>query len=149
MTREGVAVSQQGQPKERKRPELHRSIGPVQLALYGLGSMLGAGIYGLIGKAAGEVGNAVWLAFAVALVAALLTALSYASLGSRYPRAAGAAYVTERAFGFPLLSFMIGLALLCSGLTSIATQARVFAANMAGCSASRPCRCGCSRSASC
>ena len=117
--------------KERKRPELHRSIGPVQLALYGLGSMLGAGIYGLIGQAAGQVGNAVWLAFVVALVAALLTALSYASLGSRYPRAAGAAYVTERAFGLPLLSFVVGLALVCSGLTSVATQSRVFAANLA------------------
>ena len=112
-------------------PQLRRSIGPVQMALYGLGSMLGAGIYGLIGKAAGQVGNAVWLAFLVALVVALLTALSYASLGSRYPRAAGAAYVTERAYGFPLLSFMVGLALVCSGLTSIATQSQVFAANIA------------------
>jgi APA family basic amino acid/polyamine antiporter len=73
----------------------------------------------------------VWLAFIVALVAALLTALSYASLGSRYPRAAGAAYVTERAYGFRLLSFMVGLALVCSGLTSIATQSQVFAANIA------------------
>lgn len=100
------------------------------MALYGLGSMLGAGVYGLIGKAAGHVGNAVWLAFVVALIAALLTALSYASLGSRYPRAAGAAYVAQRAYGFPLLSFMVGLALVCSGLTSIATQSRVFAANL-------------------
>ena len=114
-----------------QEPTLHRTIGPVQMALYGLGSMLGAGIYGLIGKAAGVAGNAVWLAFVVALVAALLTALSYASLGSRYPRAAGAAYVTERAYGFPLLSFMVGLALVCSGLTSIATQSQVFAANIA------------------
>ena len=116
--------------KSGGEPTLHRSIGPTQMALYGLGSMLGAGIYGLIGKAAGQVGNAVWLAFVVALVAALLTALSYASLGSRYPRAAGAAYVTQRAYGFPLLSFMVGLALVCSGLTSIATQSRVFAANL-------------------
>jgi amino acid transporter len=108
-----------------------RTIGPAQMALYGLGSMLGAGIYGLIGKAAGQAGNAVWLSFVVALVAALLTAFSYASLGSRYPRAAGAAYVTERAYGFPLLSFMVGLALVCSGLTSIATQSQVFAANIA------------------
>ncbi|TFG88918.1 MAG: amino acid permease [Hyphomicrobiales bacterium] len=113
------------------QPTLRRSIGPVQLALYALGSMLGAGIYGLIGQAAGQVGNAVWLAFAIALVAALLTALSYASLGSRYPRAAGAAYVTQRAFGLPILSFSIGLALVCSGLTSVATQSRVFAANLA------------------
>ena len=54
----------------------------------------------------------------------------YASLGSRYPRAAGAAYVTERAYGLPLLSFVVGLALVCSGLTSIATQSRLFAANL-------------------
>ena len=59
------------------QPTLRRSIGPVQMALYGLGSMLGAGIYGLIGKAAGQAGNAVWLAFVIALLAALLTALSY------------------------------------------------------------------------
>jgi len=117
--------------ESEQEPKLRRSIGPVQMALYGLGSMLGAGIYGLIGKAAGQAGNAVWIAFLVALVAALLTALSYASLGSRYPRAAGAAYVTQRAYGFPLLSFMVGLALVCSGLTSIATQSQVFAANLA------------------
>jgi amino acid transporter len=100
------------------------------MALYGLGSMLGSGIYGLIGQAAGEVGNAVWLSFLVALVAALLTAFSYASLGSRYPRAGGAAYVTQRAYGWPLLSFIVGLAVVCSGLTSVATQSRVFAANL-------------------
>lgn len=109
---------------------LLRSIGPFQLTLYGLGSMLGSGIYGLIGQAAGQTGNAVWLAFIVAMVAALVTALSYASLGSRYPRAGGAAYIAERAFKMPLLSFVVGLAVVCSGLTSIATQSQVFAVNL-------------------
>jgi amino acid transporter len=61
---------------ETSEPSLRRSIGPFQLTLYGLGSMLGSGIYGLIGQAAGLAGNAVWLAFLVAMVAALLTALS-------------------------------------------------------------------------
>lgn len=112
-------------------PRLRRSIGPFQLTLYGLGSMLGSGIYGLIGQAAGLAGNAVWLAFLVAMVAALLTALSYASLGSRYPRAGGAAYVTERAYRMPLLSFVVGLAVVAAGLTSIATQSQVFAVNLA------------------
>ena len=97
----------------------------MQLALYGLG------IYGLIGQAAGRVGNAVGLAFVVALVSSLLTALSYASLGSRYLRAAGAAYVAERAYGLPLLSLTVGLALVYSGLTSVATQSHVFATNLA------------------
>ncbi len=114
-----------------QKATLLRSIGPFQLTLYGLGSMLGSGIYGLIGQAAGGTGNAVWLAFIVAMVAALLTALSYASLGSRYPRAGGAAYIAERAFGMPLLSFVVGLAVVCSGLTSIATQSQVFAVNLA------------------
>ncbi|HZH51326.1 MAG TPA: amino acid permease [Microvirga sp.] len=113
------------------RPELHRTIGPFQMTLYGLGSMLGSGVYGLLGQAAGQVGNAVWLAFLVALVAALLTALSYASLGSRHPHAGGAAYVTERAYRSPLMGFVVGLAVACSALTSVATQSRVFAANLA------------------
>lgn len=117
--------------EDGSRPELHRSIGSFQLALYGLGSMLGSGVYGLIGQAAGQVGNAVWLAFLVALVAALLTALTYASLGSRYPRAGGAAYIAERAYRSPLLGFVVGLAVACSSLTSVATQSRVFAANLA------------------
>ncbi|WP_134496864.1 APC family permease [Microvirga pakistanensis] len=116
---------------ENERPELHRSIGPFQMTLYGLGSMLGSGIYGLIGQAAGQVGNAVWLAFLVALVAALLTALTYASLGSRYPRAGGAAYIAERAYRSPLVGFVVGLAVACSALTSVATQSRVLAANLA------------------
>lgn len=111
--------------------KLLRSIGPFQLTLYGLGSMLGSGIYGLIGQAAGLAGNTVWLAFLVAMVAALLTALSYASLGSRYPRAGGAAYITGRAFGMPLLSFVVGLAVVASGVTSIATQSQVFSVNFA------------------
>ncbi|MEQ1653019.1 MAG: APC family permease [Hyphomicrobium sp.] len=111
-------------------PALVRSIGPFQLALYALGSMLGSGIYGLIGKAAGQAGTAVWLSFLIALVAALLTALSYASLGSRYPRAGGAAFATQRAFSSPALSFTIGLALVCSGLTSVATQSKIFSANL-------------------
>lgn len=110
-----------------REPTLARHVNLPQLALYGLGSMLGAGIYGLIGKAAGEMGNAVWLAFLVSMVAALLTGLSYASLGSRYPRAGGAAYVTQRAYGWPLLTYLVGLTVMASGLTSVATQSRVVA----------------------
>lgn len=91
--------------------------------------MLGAGIYGLVGKAAGVMGNAVWMAFLVAMVAALLTGISYASIASRYPKAAGAAYAAQRAYRAPWLSYLIGLTIVCSGLASIATQAKVVAVN--------------------
>ncbi len=111
-------------------PTLRRSIGPVQLFAYTLGGMLGAGIYGLVGRAAGQLGSAVWLGFGVAMVAALLTGLSYASLGSRYPHAGGAAFVTSRAFSRPLLTWVVGLAVMASGLTSVATQSRVVAENL-------------------
>jgi APA family basic amino acid/polyamine antiporter len=113
-------------------PSLQRSIGTVQMTFYGLGSMLGAGIYGLIGKAAGQMGNVIWLAFVVSMVAALLTGLSYASIASRYPKAAGAAYVTQRAYRQPALTYLVGLAVMCSGLTSVATQSRVVAENLQG-----------------
>lgn len=117
-------------PARPEKEELLRAIGPLQLTLYAAGSMMGAGIYGLIGKAAGQVGSAVWASFLVALVAALLTGLSYASLASRYPKAGGAAYVTQRAFKKGLLTHVIGLATACSGLTSIAAGAWVIGENL-------------------
>jgi len=110
--------------------ELKRSIKWPQLMLYGIGSMLGAGIYGLVGKAAGVMGGAVWIAFLVSMVAALLTAISYASIASRYPKAGGAAYVSYRAYRLPGLSYVVGLMVLCSGLSSIATQSKVVAENL-------------------
>ncbi len=59
---------------------LARTIGLFALVVYGVGDMVGAGVYATIGAAAGKMGNAVWLAFSVSMVAALLTGLSYASL---------------------------------------------------------------------
>ena len=89
-------MQQPDEPLEQPggEPTLRRSISLWQMTLYGAGGMLGAGIYGLIGRVAAEMGSAIWLAFALSLVAAGLTGLSYASLGSRYPRAGGAAYIT-------------------------------------------------------
>ena len=109
---------------------LQRSISLWQMTLYSAGGMLGAGIYGLIGQVAGEVGSAIWLAFALSLVAAGLTGLSYASLGSRYPRAGGAAYITQRAYRRSLLTHVVGLTVACSGFTSIAAGARVVGENL-------------------
>ncbi len=76
-------------------------MGWVALSIYGLGDILGAGIYGLVGKAAKEMGNAAWMAFVASMIAAAFTGLSYASLGSRYPKAAGASYISFHAFDSP------------------------------------------------
>lgn len=106
---------------------LVRTMGLWSLAIYGIGDMLGSGIYVLLNKAAGIMGNAIWLAFLASMVAALLTGLSYASIGSRYPRAGGAAYVTQRAFGSAFIAYVVGLAVMASGLTSMAAASRGFA----------------------
>jgi basic amino acid/polyamine antiporter, APA family len=108
-------------------PRLARTMGLFSLVVYGVGDMVGSGIYATVGKAAGALGNAVWLAFVVSMVAAIFTGLSYASLASRYPRAAGAAFVTNHAFGFPYLSYLIGLLVAASGLTSMAASTNAFA----------------------
>ncbi len=125
-------MDQAGEPLEPAggEPTLRRSISLWQMTLYGAGGMLGAGIYGLIGQVAAEMGSAIWLAFALSLVAAGLTGLSYASLGSRYPRAGGAAYITQRAYRRSLLTHIVGLTVACSGLTSIAAGARVVGENL-------------------
>src|SRR5688572_19161516 len=83
---------------ETKDDALPRTMGLGALIIYGVGDMLGAGIYGLVGKGAHKLGNMVWLSFVVSMFAAIFTGLSYASLGSRHPRAAGAAYIVGRAF---------------------------------------------------
>ncbi|CAA9588594.1 Uncharacterized amino acid permease, GabP family [uncultured Synechococcales cyanobacterium] len=116
----------------RNETKLARHIGLLALTLYGVGDILGAGVYGLIGKAAGELGNAVWLGFLISAVAAGITGLTYASLGSRYPKAAGSAFILQKAFGRPLLSYLIGMAVFFSGLTSMATSSRVFAGYLHG-----------------
>jgi len=109
------------------QPSLQQTIGGWQVLFYGLGSMLGAGIYALIGRAADSLGNAVWLAFMTAMIAAMLTGLSYACVGSRYARAGGAAYVTQHGLRKPLLSYVVGLAVMMSGLTSMATGSQAIA----------------------
>ena len=116
----------------KQETKLTRHIGLLALTFYGIGDILGAGVYGLIGKAAGELGNAVWLGFLISAIAAGITGLTYASLGSRYPKAAGSAYVLQKAFGRPILSYLIGMAVFFSGLTSMATSSRVFAGYLHG-----------------
>lgn len=108
-------------------PQLKKTMGLFALTIYGIGDMLGAGIYALIGTAAREMGNALWVGFVAAALAAAFTGLSYASLGSRYPKAAGAAYIINRAFGIRILAYTLGLMTMASGLLSFAAGANAFA----------------------
>ena len=70
-----------------------------QAAFIGVGAMVGAGIFSLLG-AAGEVArSAVWLSFVIAGVVAVLQGYSFAKLGSRYPTAGGLLEYVAKGFG--------------------------------------------------
>lgn len=112
-----------------KTPELKRVMGPWLLLLFIVGDILGTGIYALTGQVANQVGGAVWLPFLVAFIVALMTAFSYLELVTKYPRAAGAALYTHRAFGIHFFTFIVAFAVMSSGVTSSATASRAFAAN--------------------
>ncbi|SKB02834.1 APC family permease [Aeromicrobium choanae] len=111
--------------------ELRRVLGPKLLLLFIIGDILGTGVYALTGQVAAEVGGAAWLPFLVAFGVALLTALSYLELVTKYPQAAGAALYVHKAFGIHLFTFMVAFTVMCSGITSASTAARAFAANLA------------------
>jgi amino acid transporter len=116
-------------PTDSTEPSLRRVLGPGLLLLFVVGDILGTGIYALTGKVAAEVGGAVWLPFLVAFVVALLTACSYLELVTKYPRAAGAALYTHKAFGVHFLTFLVTFAVMCSGLTSASSASKAFAGN--------------------
>ncbi|MFH0970444.1 MAG: APC family permease [Candidatus Diapherotrites archaeon] len=104
---------------------LKKEVGLLELTLAGIGVILGAGIYVLVGKAAGIAGDYIWVSFAAAGLIAILTGLSYAELSARFPKA-GAEYVYGKSAFGKKWAFGIGFALLLVGIASSATVALGF-----------------------
>ena len=125
-----VPIGGGSQPAATTEPSLTRVMGPWLLLLFIVGDILGTGIYALTGQVAKQVGGVVWLPFLVAFVVALITAFSYLELVTKYPRAAGAALYTHKAFGIHFVTFIVAFAVMCSGITSASTASRAFAANL-------------------
>jgi len=78
---------------------LHRRIGLLGASASGVAIVLGAGIYVLVGEAAGLAGNGAWLAFAIGALLAAGTGLSYAELTAMLPEAGAASAYADEAFG--------------------------------------------------
>ena len=106
-----------GKSSVEVEPSLHRVMGPWLLLLFIVGDILGTGIYALTGQVAKQVGGVVWLPFLVAFVIAVVTAFSYLELVTKYPKAAGAALYTHKAFGIHFVTFIVAFAVMCSGIT--------------------------------
>lgn len=105
---------------------MRREIGLWTAVAYGVGTILGAGIYALIGVATGKAGNLVWLSFALAAGIAAFSGLSYAKLSSLFP-SSGAEYVyVEEAFRSKFWAFIVGWLVLISSIISAAAVAQGF-----------------------
>lgn len=95
---------------------LKRTLSLTLLAFYGLGTILGAGIYALVGEVAKEAAQFTPLSFLIASIIALFTAISYAELSSRLPHSAGSALYVRRAFHQKWLSGLIGWIVVLTGI---------------------------------
>jgi amino acid transporter len=98
---------------------LQRKITLPLLTFYGLGSIIGAGIYVLLGEVASIAREGMGLSFLLAGFIAGLTGVSYAELSSRHPESAGSVLFIDVAFGKPWLSRLMAITLL--GVSAISS----------------------------
>jgi amino acid transporter len=92
----------------------------------GIGGMVGAGIFSILGVVAQAAGSAMWLAFAIGGVVALLSTYSYAKLGATFPSAGGAVHFLVKGFGDGVLAGGINLFMWVGYIISLALYATAF-----------------------
>jgi APA family basic amino acid/polyamine antiporter len=113
-------------PEQQKLPvKLKRNVTFVGILSAGIGAILGAGIYALIGKAALVSGNMLWLSFLIAAVIAVFTGLSFAELSSKMPKAGGAYYYVSRIVS-KKIGNVVGFGMILVGIFVSATLAKAF-----------------------
>ena len=99
---------------------LRRSLGLFETTLGGIGIILGAGIYALVGEVAGKAGDAVWVSFLMAAAMAAVIGLSYAELASAFPKAGADYEYTRQALGLRA-AFVVGWLIVIGNLVAAAT----------------------------
>ncbi len=106
--------------------KLKKELGLLQVTLAGVGIILGAGIYALLGVASGNAGNAIWLSFLLSAIVAIFTGLSYAELSSMFKSDAGEYdYVNEATNAF--FARWIGISMILAAIVAAATVSLGFA----------------------
>ncbi len=106
--------------------QLLRSLSLLEISFYGIGTILGAGIYVLLGKVANESGMATPSAFLLSTFIVSFSAYSYAHMSRRFPSSAGEAVYIMEGLNSRQLSALTGVAIALSGIVSAATIARGF-----------------------
>jgi amino acid transporter len=104
-----------------------KPIGLVAAVSIGVGGMIGAGIFSILGVGTQIAGNAVYLSFMIAGVVALFCAYSYVKLGAKFPSAGGPVEFLVRGFGSGTVSGGFNVLLWIGYIFALALYARAFA----------------------
>src|SRR3989344_1138575 len=80
------------------RERLRRTLSIFEIIFFSVSIIVGAGIYSLIGKAAGYAGNGVWISVVLAGAITILTGLSFAEMSSMFPKTTGYYMLLREAF---------------------------------------------------
>jgi APA family basic amino acid/polyamine antiporter len=113
-------------PSTNEPKGLKKRLGTTHILLYGVGTMLGAGIYVLVGKVAGYSGTSAPLSFLIAGILAGLTAYSYSLLTPRFPKSGGEIEYVRAATGSKRLSAIVGWGVIFTGFISASAIAKGF-----------------------
>lgn len=111
---------------EKQQASLKRTLSLPLVTFYGLGNILGAGIYVLVGKVVAHAGVFAPLSFLIAALLACLSAFAYAELAARFPLSAGEAVYVQEGIGIQSVSRLVGLLIILAGIVSAATILRGF-----------------------
>ncbi len=113
-------------PSTATGQSLERSLSLWQVTVSGVGIVVGAGIYVLVGEAAAEAGSLVWAAFIIAALLGGLTGLSYAELAGLFP-SAGAEYEFARRAFSEFTGFVVGWLMVAGNVVGAGAVALGFA----------------------
>ena len=105
--------------------KLKKELSLWQTTFAGIGIILGAGIYVLIGSAAGMAGSALWISFLLAALVAAFTGLSYAEFSSLYSKDEGEYIYAEKSFS-KRIGFLVVWLIFFEGVVSAAAVALGF-----------------------
>lgn len=103
-------------------PRLVRSFGVLQLTMISVGATLGTGILVILGESVPLAGPAIWISFAIAGLAALLSAVSYAEMAGLVP-ASGSSYSYTYATMGEGMAWICGWCLVLEYAVSVAAVA--------------------------
>jgi len=116
-----------------RAPGAAPTMGLLSVTAMGIGAMVGAGIFALMGAAAIQAGSDTWLAFLISGVVAALSGYSYARLAIRYPELGGVSAYFDHAFGVGRASGTLSLIYFVTMAASVALVAKAFGAYAAAC----------------